>query len=114
MRALFAAVVDEMTSPISGGGNLAIWLSFIGIMFTAGVTVIVAALQRGRKELHSDHNAVQSILAEMKANQVNFIEDIRDVKGSIRKVHERLDQHLERHNEEQVSFRQRDRRALGG
>lgn len=92
------------------GGNLAIWLSFIGVMFTAGVTVIIAALNRGRKELHGDHTNVQKLLRSIEDNAIRTNEGVEHnaeaidgLRQSIVRLHDRLDTHLEHHNAEHRS-----------
>lgn len=107
--ALIAEATPDELGRGTPNGNLTIWLSFIGVMFTAGVGVIVAVINRGQKELHGDHANVQVILGDIKANQENFSEDIGNIRSSIIKVHERLDRHMEHHNEVQTDHRQRVR-----
>lgn len=111
MLADLLLAVGDLESDLSRnpGGNLAIWLSFIGAMFAASVTVIVAALNRGRKELHSDHADVQILLAKIESNQEDAAEDRKEMKASLSAVHKRLDVHLEHHNDRQDGFRRSDR-----
>ena len=98
---VFARTAQDLERDLgrSPGGNLAIWLTFVGAMFTAGTTVMIGSINRGRKQNASDHADVQLLLQQITSNQEAFGVDISEIRSSLRKVHERIDLHLEHHTD---------------
>lgn len=100
---MLAQVLDPEKIPQTDLGQ---WLTFIGILFSAVLGAAAAILSgKGRKENRRDHGQVAGLIKEMKEDLREDLADLRKetmdgqnrLSGSVRRVHDRLDSHLEFH-----------------